>query len=137
MDRLQVWSNANSHQEQEESTVNDKCNPSGYLWSLLDALNASRQLEASEPKDHICAFLGHPSAFQALTGELIVNPDYTIGWLEWTQDLNIFRSCNAKMSVPRILQSHPGCQCGMHESQSSVQARQARPHRSCSNIAGV
>jgi hypothetical protein len=89
MDRLQVWSNANSHQEQQESTVNDKCNPSGYPWSLLDALNASRQLEASEPKDHICAFLGHPSAFQALTGELIVNPDYTIGWLEWTQDLNI------------------------------------------------
>jgi hypothetical protein len=100
MDRRQVWTHANSHQVQEESAVNGNCHPPGYPWSLLDVLSASRQLEASEPKDHIYAFLGHPSASQADTGELIVDPDYTIdtmqtyskfaiGWLRWTQDLNI------------------------------------------------
>ena len=81
--------------------MNDKCNPlsdtHGHLW-MSSVLPGG--LEASGPKNHVCAFLGHPSALQALTGELNVNPDHTIdtmqtycdfaiGWLEWTQDLNI------------------------------------------------
>jgi hypothetical protein len=105
MDRLQVWSNANSHQEQEESTVNGNRNLPGYPWSLLDVLSASRQLEASELKDHIYAFLGHPSASQALTGGLIVNPDYTIGTMQHfsplPRDYQISCWSFARTSTPR------------------------------------
>lgn len=99
MDKEHLWPSAISH-EKQESAVNDSSSAPGYPWTLLDILSASRQLEASEPKDHIYAFLGHSSASHSLTGELIVNPDYTIdtmqmycdfavAWLEWTRDLNI------------------------------------------------
>jgi hypothetical protein len=57
-------------------------------------------LAATDSKDHVYAFLGHHSASNTLTGDLIVTPDYTLGvtqvysdfaihWLEWTQDLSI------------------------------------------------
>ena len=157
MDKLQVWSNANNHQEQEEPTVNGNCNPPGYPWSLLDVLSASRQLEASEPKDYIYAFLGHPSASQALTGELIVNPDYAIdtmqtycgfaiGWLEWTQDLNILSFVQHK-DVSTLDTLVPSWVPMWNAYDASVLAqngesifsavRQARPRYSCSNMASV
>jgi Heterokaryon incompatibility protein (HET) len=93
LDRLHVWSKANSHQKQVQDT-------SVLSWSFLDVLHNSRQLAASEPRDHVYAFLGHHAASHTLTGDLIVTPDYTVDvaqvysdfaihWLEWTQDLNI------------------------------------------------
>jgi hypothetical protein len=67
---------------------------------LLDFLHESRILKATDPRDRIYAFLGHHSASDRFTDELILTPDYTVDpaqlclgfarrWLEWKDDLNI------------------------------------------------
>ena len=43
---------------------------------LVSILDTSREVKASDPRDHIYAFLGHPCA-QKSDGELIIEPDYT------------------------------------------------------------
>jgi heterokaryon incompatibility protein (HET) len=94
LDRPLIWKHPNS------SNDSSRVNLPGYDWSFLEVLEYSRQLKASNPRDHIYAFLGHPSAVKANTKELIVSPNYEADtaevnytfarrWLEWTNDLNI------------------------------------------------
>jgi hypothetical protein len=100
IDREAIWSKAATTLQRDDGL---------YAWSLLDILHNSRQLEATEPKDYIYAFLGHPLVRHASTDELIVSPDYTLElnqvfidfasrWLEWTQDLNILAFVQASYS---------------------------------------
>jgi hypothetical protein len=87
-------------------------------WSLLDILYHSRQLIASDPRDHVYAFLGHQSARHPDTGQLIVSPDYTISteamllefavrWLEWTKDLNILSHVDQGNGSPPPIRAIP------------------------------
>lgn len=100
LDRLNIWFQGNSHQKQSQKSLSDYIDIPLLPWSLLDVLHGSRQLGATDPRDHVFAFLGHRSASNTLSGDLIVTPDYTvdvtkvysdfaINWLEWTQDVNI------------------------------------------------
>lgn len=100
LDRLNIWAHPKSYQTPLADDVNAHLNPPGYDWSFLDVLHFSRQLKATEPKDHIYAFLGHESASNPSTGELVVTPNYAAGllqvysdlavhWIQWTKDLNI------------------------------------------------
>jgi hypothetical protein len=106
LDRPRIWSHPSSPQENSHS------DPPGYDWSFLEVLEYSRQLKASNPRDHIYAFLGHHSAIRASTKELIVSPDYGANvtevyydfakrWLEWTNDLNILSFVQHSSSGPR------------------------------------
>lgn len=94
MERLRIW--------QKGETENENLQFYGGLeqWPLLRILHFSRQLQASDPRDHVYAFLGHPSARHPRTGKPIIIPDYTKGlsqvtldfalqYLKWTQDINL------------------------------------------------
>jgi Heterokaryon incompatibility protein (HET) len=117
LDRLNIWSKPESHQDQAHGPSRSDVDTPVLPWSLLDVLHNSRQLAASESRDHVYAFLGHHSASHGLTGNLIVTPDYTVDvsqvysefathWLEWTQDLNILsfvqhgHDDNMSVSIP-------------------------------------
>ncbi|KAH8158351.1 hypothetical protein CIB48_g9887 [Xylaria polymorpha] len=41
-----------------------------------EAMLISRLIRELDPRDHVFAFLGHPSALDDTTGELLVHPDY-------------------------------------------------------------
>jgi len=94
MERLRIW--------QKRDTENENLKFYGGLeqWPLLRILHFSRQLHASDPRDHVYAFLGHPSARHPWNGMPIITPDYTkdssqvtldfaVQYLKWTQDINL------------------------------------------------
>jgi hypothetical protein len=100
MDKRNVWAKLNNYMEYGEGAQSGCIETPVIPWTLLDVLHSSRCLSATDPKDHIYAFLGHHSASHSVTGKLIVSPDYTTNveqvysdlatnWIEWTQDLNI------------------------------------------------
>lgn len=78
LDRLHVWSKANSYHKQVQRAPSSHFDTPVLPWSLLDVLYSSQQLAALEPRDHVYAFLGYHSALHTLTRDLIVTPDYTV-----------------------------------------------------------
>ena len=68
-------------------------------WTLLHFLDAARELQATDPRDYIFSFLGHPFAQRKDNVSSIVTPDYrettdclavfqefAVAWLKETQD---------------------------------------------------
>lgn len=100
LDRKSIW------HPQDKAGDNQQA-PTGHSdtavmpWSFLDILHSSRQLKATDPRDHVFAFLGHHLAASSdKSGKLIVTPDYTVdaervclefatNYIKWTTDLNI------------------------------------------------
>ncbi|KAK3325073.1 heterokaryon incompatibility protein-domain-containing protein [Apodospora peruviana] len=103
MDKELIWSPPSSSSSSSSSSAQGMATvvTGGPLpWSFLDIMHASRQLQATEPKDHLYGFLGHLAARHAGTGRFIVEPDYTkdveevhlefaTNWIEWTQDVDV------------------------------------------------
>lgn len=94
MERLRIWPNG------DVGNQNMQFYGGVRRWPFLQVLHFSRQLRASDPRDHVYAFLGHPSAQHPKSGIPIITPDYTrpvsqvnldfaLQYLEWTQDLNL------------------------------------------------
>jgi hypothetical protein len=119
LDRLQVLPKANSDQKQVQEAPSSHSDTPVLPWTLLDVLHSSWQLAASEPRDHVYAFLGHHSASHTLTGDLIATPDYmanlarvysdfAICWLEWTQDLNILSFVQHGHELSFVQHGHEG-----------------------------
>jgi hypothetical protein len=110
-ERKSIWrtTSAEGHADLNKETAD---------LSLLNILNHSRTLKASDPRDHVYAFLGHQSAKHPDTGQLMVSPDYTIStesmllefaarWLEWTKDLNILSYVDHDSGGPPPINAFP------------------------------
>jgi hypothetical protein len=50
--------------------------------SFTEVLHIGRRLEATDHRDYVFAFLGHPSALNPQTGEILLNPDYNKSLLD-------------------------------------------------------
>jgi len=97
--RAQIWTESNQVSKSENGAdINGR--GSEEEWSLPEILHSARYLQATDPRDHVYAFLGHPSATHAVSKELLLIPDYTakaldvyldfaVRWSEWANDLSI------------------------------------------------
>ncbi|KAL7781173.1 heterokaryon incompatibility domain-containing protein [Trichoderma afarasin] len=50
--------------------------------SFTEVLHIGRRFEATDHRDYVFAFLGHPSALNPQTGEILLNPDYNKSLLD-------------------------------------------------------
>ncbi|KAK0762947.1 LOW QUALITY PROTEIN: hypothetical protein N5P37_004473, partial [Trichoderma harzianum] len=50
--------------------------------SFTEVLHMGRRFEATDHRDYVFAFLGHPSALNPQTGEILLNPDYNKSLLD-------------------------------------------------------
>jgi hypothetical protein len=68
--------------------------------SFIKTLNHAKSLNATDPRDFVYSFLGHPSTFLPAAGRTIVEPNYrlkhtdvykdcAIAWLQEKEDLSI------------------------------------------------
>lgn len=88
------------HMDREEIWCGKEPSGTAAPWSFLDVMHASRQLQATEIRDHLFAFLGHPAASHPDTKQLIITPDYArdiaelhlefaTRYIQWTKNLDI------------------------------------------------